>query len=124
MNDPYTEIATELRGVADAFDGLAGRDLPAPGVNLSVQPARHRDPDEQKTAVVDVVATALLGGPGQPEEASSGSWLHKAVTEHPSGLRVVVMCSIDSLAERDLRAENERLRALLAERDSRGGDDG
>lgn len=107
----YAVTAAELRRIADALDTLTTPVKPV-SVQLAILP-------EKTEAAVDAVAVAVLGKPGKGER-NGRDWYHVRRTD-PNGYAPV---SVSVLAvvpgppdERDaelaeLRAENERLRAV------------
>jgi len=113
MTDPYAEIAAELRRIADDLTTLAGKGLPKPWFNISIQPATdERGNDDVVIPAVDAVAVALLGRPATTDPMSSGGHMHRiAGTRGPVSLGVHQ--SVSSPEAREREAELARLRAEL-----------
>lgn len=107
---PYSEIAAELRLIADDLDGL-GPGHPEPGyVTLDIQPCRAEDDDETR-CYVDDVAVALIGKVAESKRLSGGSW-HHTIRGRRGPVDISVYQQVRPPDERD--AELERLRAELA----------
>ena len=104
------ELAASLRELADKLATLGAMPVGYPAVTVHIQP--YGDSDAGTVAVIDRFGMALSGRPGTTEQMSSGSF-HHAVRATVSGIRVSVFNEVASPEQRELRAEIERLRALL-----------
>lgn len=111
MTDFYAAYAAELHRIADDLNALAGRGLAAAYVSIDIHPHRAEGTDEQITAEVDAVATALLGRPGETYRLSGGSYHHGARNDCEP-VRVAVY---NSVSDPDTRQRNAELAALRAE---------
>lgn len=110
MNDFYTDLAAELRALADDVESLSGRGLPDAWVNVRVHlsGASATLPD----AVIDQVAVALVGGSGETKQLS-GLWLRAATGRRGAIRDVDVFGGVDAPPdERD--DELARLRTEVA----------
>lgn len=122
--DPWAEIATELRRIADDAEKLAGE--PAPGcLSLSIQPYTpdpiNRTQPKHYAATVaatDAVAQALLGKAATTRRLNSGSFHHDA-SGYRGPVEVIVLQQVADPAEVErLREKNEGARRReLAEKE-------
>jgi hypothetical protein len=73
--DSWTQLATDLRDLADRVESLAGKTQAATSVQFTVQPGPWHATDVEKAAAVDTVAQALIGIDGV-ERPVGGKNLH------------------------------------------------
>ncbi|MEO3780929.1 hypothetical protein ABGB16_29820 [Micromonospora sp. B11E3] len=104
------EVAAALRTVADKFAALG--EAPLPGVGVSVDILPHGG-EEVEMAAIDLIGGALYGRPGQTRELSGGIYHHTAGAI-VAGISVTAFTRVTPPAEREMRAELDRLRAELA----------
>lgn len=113
------DLATDLRDIADAVDGVAmsiedgDGGLPRVALTLLVQPYSDVD-DADKTRAIDMFATAVLGKPGGPVEMGSGVW-HHHVAGVVGRVHVRMFGRVDDGERRERRAMQARIDALQTE---------
>jgi hypothetical protein len=110
---PYAEPAAELHRIADDVASIGGN-LPRLYLALNVSPYGQGLSDDAKAAVVDAIATALLGVRAKTRQMSSGSWHHTAHGRR-GPVHLSIYDAVSDPATRDKDAELERLRAENAE---------
>lgn len=112
---PYVETAAELasglRAVASLLDSLGSTSLALVSVSMSIQP---HGGDVVKVSTIDAIGKALAGTPGETKPVGGG--YHHGAQVAIDGIRVHAFGSVESPAEREMKAEIERLRAQLGER--------
>lgn len=107
----YAKAAEALHSIAD---DLAALDVPGdPWVSLNFQPADEKAANDAKVAAIDTVAQKLLGRPAETRRMTGGVY-HHTISGARGPVQVAIYGGVANPAERDLRAENERLRAELA----------
>jgi hypothetical protein len=105
-----TEPAAELHRIADDLASVTG-DLPRLYLALDVSPYGQDLSDDAKTAVVDAVATALLGVKADTRQMSAGGSWHHTAHGRRGPVHLSVCAAVSDPATRDKDAELERLRA-------------
>jgi hypothetical protein len=104
-------IAADLRRIADMLDTITGP-MPDFYARLTLQPCTTSD--DETIRVVDVIGRAIAGTDGINREMINGTYLY-AVNAHIGVVKAEAYTGIEAPAERERRAEVERLRAELAE---------
>lgn len=113
----YQATAAELHRIADAIRDLPHHGDGPPYVTISFLPSALDATDEQKTADVDAVASAVLGCAGKPTKSGPNTWYH-LVQASRAGVQISIQEPISSPPdERD--AELALLRAKVASLESR-----
>jgi hypothetical protein len=105
----YGEIARALRLIADRVEASGADGLvPCTYAVISLIPD-SREPQDERVATVDALATVLLGSPGQ--EAPSGSGWHHAARGDVGPVEVSVHTGVTGPAPDAVQAELIALRA-------------
>lgn len=115
--DPHT-VANGLHRVAADLRRITTHDLPKFSVSLNIQVSSHEmntvEQEAARTAAVDVFLAALAPDTTARVRTSGGLYGTPPLWADVHGIDVQIFTSVASSEARELRAENERLRAQLA----------